>query len=65
MEQEPRTLWDYGMKGTRQPLPLVPTPEIQAPPPSLFTSFHGPKEKGESEEVPFTHAPSGFPVLLF
>lgn len=45
MQQEPRTLWDCGMIRTRYSLPLVPTPEIQAPSQPRFASFHGPKRK--------------------
>lgn len=66
MEQEPRTLWDYGLKRTRQPPPLLPTPVIQAPPHSPFASCHGPREK-ESDQKRFlspTHPLAGFPVLL-
>lgn len=45
MEQEPRTLWDYGTKRTRQPLPWVPAPEIQAPLTSFLPHSMAPKRK--------------------
>lgn len=50
MWQGPGTSYDHGMKNIRrQPLPLVPTPEIQALLMSFlpFASFHGPPPQRE------------------
>lgn len=44
--------WDYGTKRTRQPLPWVPAPEIQAPLTSFLPHSMAPKRKESQKGFP-------------